>query len=129
LDDPDDGLPIGHCESNSAIVALTTAFPHLHTETWGGAPMPNNGSKGWEQQLREAAARVEEDLRHVVTYINDEVVPDIRKNGSQALRAAAAELQKLAQRMDDRRAAASQSSAASPESGPQPGVKSEKDKP
>jgi len=64
--------------------------------------------RNWERQLREAAARVEEDLRHVVTYINDEVVPDIRRNGSEALRAAAAELQKLAQRMDDRRAASEQ---------------------
>ena len=43
----------------------------------------------------------------MMTYINDEVVPEIRRNGSEALRAAAAELQKLAQRMDDRRAAAS----------------------
>jgi len=73
--------------------------------------MANDQPKGWEQQLREAAARVEEDLRHVVTYINDEVVPDIRRNGSQALRDAALELQKLADRMDDRRAAA-QSQAA-----------------
>jgi hypothetical protein len=68
--------------------------------------MANDPLKGWEQQLRDAAARVEEDLRHVVTYINDEVVPDIRRNGSQALRDAALELQKLADRMDDRRAAA-----------------------
>ena len=67
--------------------------------------MANEQPKNWERQLREAAARVEEDLRHVVTYINDEVVPDIRQNSSHALRAAAAELQKLAQRMDDRRAA------------------------
>jgi hypothetical protein len=73
--------------------------------------MANDQPKGWEQQLREAAARVEEDLRHVVTYINDEVVPDIRRNGSQALRDAAVELQKLADRMDDRRATA-QSQAA-----------------
>jgi len=71
--------------------------------------MPNE-PRGWEQQLREAAARVEEDLRQVVTYINDEVVPDIRRNGSQALRAASAELQKLAQRMDERRAAGPPSS-------------------
>ncbi|MGD0799408.1 MAG: hypothetical protein ABR910_16955 [Acidobacteriaceae bacterium] len=61
----------------------------------------------WEQQLREAAARAEEELRRVVTYINDEVVPDIRRNGSQALRSAAVELQKLAQRMDDHRVASS----------------------
>jgi hypothetical protein len=71
--------------------------------------MANEEPRRWEQQLREAATRVEEDLRHVVTYINDEVVPDIRRNGSQALRAAAAELHKLAQRMDERRAASGQS--------------------
>jgi hypothetical protein len=63
--------------------------------------------KRWEQQLREAAARAEEEVRRVVGYINDEVVPDIRRNGSQALRAASEELQKLAQRMDDHRAASS----------------------
>lgn len=59
--------------------------------------------RGWEEQLREAGARVEEDLQRVVRYINDEVVPDVRRNGSEALRSAAVELQKLAQRMDDRR--------------------------
>ena len=69
--------------------------------------MPSNQpERPWEQQLREAAIRAEEELRNVVNYINDQVVPDIRRNGSEALRAAAAELQKLAQRMDDRRAAA-----------------------
>ena len=69
--------------------------------------MPNDEPKLWEQQLREAAARAEEEVRRVVTYINDDVVPDIRRNGSNALRLAAEELQKLAQRMDDRKAAAS----------------------
>jgi glutamyl-tRNA reductase len=68
--------------------------------------MANDEFKRWEQQLRDAATHVEEDVRRVVTYLNDEVVPDIRRNGSQALRVAAAELQKLAQRMDDRRAGA-----------------------
>ena len=68
--------------------------------------MANEDPKSWERHLREVAARVEEDLRGVVTYINDEVVPDIRRNGSEALRAAASELQKLAQRMDERRASA-----------------------
>jgi len=67
--------------------------------------MANNGPNPWEQQVRDVAARVEEELRRVVTYINDQVVPEIRENGTQALRAAAEELQKLAQRMDDRRAA------------------------
>ncbi|WP_158942305.1 hypothetical protein [Granulicella sp. S190] len=55
----------------------------------------------WEQQLRDAATHLEEDLKHVVKYINDEVVPDVRRNSSEALRAAAAELHKLASKIDD----------------------------
>ena len=77
--------------------------------------MANDERKHWEQQLREAAARAEEEFRRVLTYINDEVVPDIRRNGSEALRAAAVELQKLAQRMDDRRAAAAAAPAPPPD--------------
>jgi hypothetical protein len=55
----------------------------------------------WEQQLKDAAAHLETDLKNVVKYINDEVVPEVRRNGSEGLRAAAAELHRLAQRMDD----------------------------
>jgi hypothetical protein len=63
--------------------------------------MPND----WEQQVREAATRAEEEVRRVMTYINDEVVPEVRRNGSQALRAAADQMHKLAQKMDEHRAA------------------------
>lgn len=56
----------------------------------------------WEQILHDAGSRVEEDLHKVIQYLNDEVVPDVRRNGSEALRFASAELQKLAQRMDER---------------------------
>jgi len=86
--------------------------------------MPNDEPRRWEKQVRDATVRVEEDLRHVVAYINDQVVPDIRRNGSEALRAASEELQKLAQRMDDRRAAAHGQGPPAPEP-PAP----EKDKP
>jgi hypothetical protein len=55
----------------------------------------------WEQQLKEAAAHLETDLKNAVKYINNEVVPEVRRNGSEALRAAAAELHRLAQRLDD----------------------------
>ena len=37
--------------------------------------MANDQPKRWERQVREAALRVEEDLRRVVAYINDQVVP------------------------------------------------------
>jgi hypothetical protein len=55
----------------------------------------------WERQLRDAVTHLEADLKNVVKYLNDEVVPEVRRNGSEALRAAAAELHRLAQRMDD----------------------------
>jgi hypothetical protein len=87
---------------DSTIPALTRAFSHLKLKSREVSLM---GNERWEQQLREGAARAEEEVRRVVTYINDEVVPEIRVNGSHALRAAAAELQKLAERMDQRRAA------------------------
>lgn len=58
------------------------------------------GKQPWESRLREAGAQVEDELRRVVTYLNDEVVPDVRRNGSAALRAAATELARLAERME-----------------------------
>jgi hypothetical protein len=81
---------------------LTATFPHHHNQVWRGARMSNEDPKRpWEQQFREAAAHLEEDLRRFTGYVNDEIVPNIRRNSSEALRAAAAELHKLAQRMDD----------------------------
>jgi hypothetical protein len=57
----------------------------------------------WQERIQETAARVEDELRGLATYINDEVVPDVRRYSSEALRTAALELHKLAQRMDDER--------------------------
>ena len=71
------------------------------------APRPNTdpdrkSGPEWEQRLQEAGARVEEELRTLIAYLNDEVVPEVRKNGSVALRKAAQQMEKLAQKMDDR---------------------------
>jgi len=55
----------------------------------------------WESRLREAAGHVEGELKRVVAYINDEVMPDVRRNGSSALKAAAAEFERLAKKMDE----------------------------
>jgi len=64
--------------------------------------MPEATKRPWERIFQDVGSRTEDDLRKLIQYINDEVVPDVRRNGSQALRVAAAEMQKLAQRMDDR---------------------------
>jgi hypothetical protein len=54
----------------------------------------------WQDRLHEATTQMEEDLRRVVSYINDEVVPDVRRHSSQALRTAAQELHKMAERLE-----------------------------
>jgi hypothetical protein len=73
----------------------------------------------WEQQLRDAAAHLETDLKNVVKFINDEVVPDVRRNSSDALRVAAAELHKLASKMDEH-ARRSSSTTPPPKDAPKP---------
>jgi hypothetical protein len=39
----------------------------------------------------------------VIAYLNDEVVPQVRQNSSQALRVAAEHLSRLAEHLDKRR--------------------------
>ena len=62
---------------------------------------PVNEGRRWEQRFTSAGDRVEQELRRVVRYIDEEVVPEIRRNGSSALRSAAAELERLARTMED----------------------------
>jgi len=65
------------------------------------SPAPHQ--KPLEDRLREAARRAEEELRRFSRYLDEEVVPEVRRNGSTALRAAAVRLQKLADSMDESR--------------------------
>jgi hypothetical protein len=55
-----------------------------------------------DEHFNQALPRVEEEVRKVIAYLNDQVVPHLRENSSQALRAAADRLQKLAEQLDDR---------------------------
>ncbi len=57
----------------------------------------------WNGKMQEAADRTEAEVRRVIRYMNDEVVPDVRKQSSTALRAAAEQLQALAKSLDDRK--------------------------
>ena len=56
-----------------------------------------------DERLRGAGERIEEELRRAVRFIDEEVVPEVRRNSSVALRAASDRLRKLAERMDDER--------------------------
>ena len=62
--------------------------------------MMKEGKRPWEEKLEGAGTRAEAELGRVIAYINDEVVPEVRRNGSKALRAAADELRRLAEHID-----------------------------
>jgi hypothetical protein len=69
--------------------------------------MSNETGKGFEnfgrkvdETFSQAAPRVEEELKKVIAYLNDEVVPGIRDNSSKAIRLAAEQLSRLAERID-----------------------------
>jgi hypothetical protein len=53
-----------------------------------------------EEKFNEAKPRVEEEVKKVIAYLNNEVVPEVRVNSSKALRIAAEKLTKLAEHLD-----------------------------
>ncbi len=55
-----------------------------------------------DERFSQAIPKVEEEVRKVITYLNDQVVPQLRQGSSQALRGAAETLRKLAEQLDDR---------------------------
>lgn len=55
------------------------------------------------RSVEEAAERAQRELRQVIAYLNDEVVPTVRVESSRALRVAARKLLKLAHYMDENR--------------------------
>jgi hypothetical protein len=57
----------------------------------------------WNREIHNAAQNAEDELRRLIDYLNDEVVPDVRRHGSVALRSAADRLQALATKLDDQR--------------------------
>jgi division protein CdvB (Snf7/Vps24/ESCRT-III family) len=60
-----------------------------------------NFGKKVDEQFNQAIPQVEEELKKLIAHLNDEVVPQIRRNSSQALRAAAERLRKLAEQLDN----------------------------
>lgn len=55
------------------------------------------------RKLDDAARKIEDEIKGVIQHLNDDVVPKIRTEGTQALRNIAAELRRLADKMDDSR--------------------------
>jgi hypothetical protein len=70
-------------------------------------PFDGKGSSRFEEfgkkvdeHFGQAMPRVEEELKKVIAFLNDQVVPQLRQDSAQALHAAADRLRKLAEQLD-----------------------------
>lgn len=61
---------------------------------------PEDGRKSTASRIEEAIELIEIELRHAITYINDAVIPEVRRESITAMRRAAETLHKLADRME-----------------------------
>jgi hypothetical protein len=55
-----------------------------------------------DERVSNFVPRIEDEVRKVIAYLNDEVVPKVRQNSSEAMHAAAEQLRKLADSLDRR---------------------------
>jgi hypothetical protein len=62
---------------------------------WGGPPTVG-------QRIDEALELIQMELRHAITYVNDAVIPQVRRESIGAMRAAADTLRNLADRFEQR---------------------------
>ena len=72
---------------------MSTNPPHGYGPGPGGA-----GSR-----IEEAVELIEMELRHAIAYVNDAVVPQVRKESITALRTVSDKLRELADRFDQDR--------------------------
>ena len=70
-----------------------------------------------DAQFGKVGPQVEDEVKRVITYLNDQVVPQVRQNSSSALRMAAEQLGRLADYLDEGRKAQGREGA--PQSGEQ----------
>jgi hypothetical protein len=88
---------------------------------WGGPPTLG-------QRIDEAIELIEMELRHAVTYVNDAVIPQVRRESIIAMRTASDTLRNLADRFEKKGGAAAnqtQASAQGQTGGPAPGQNTE----
>ena len=63
-------------------------------------PPPGPPPGGVEQRIEEAMELIEMELRHAIRYVNDAVIPQVRRESVTAMRTVADTLRNLADRFD-----------------------------
>jgi hypothetical protein len=71
----------------------------------GGKSTFENFGRKVDAQFGKIGPRIDDEVNPVITYLNDQVVPQVRQNSSSALRAAAEQLARLADHLDQGRKA------------------------
>ena len=61
---------------------------------------PMGGGRDTARRIEEAIELIEMELRNSIAYINDAVIPEVRKESITAMRRVAETLHKLADRME-----------------------------
>jgi hypothetical protein len=74
----------------------------------GGKSTFENFGHKVDAQFGKIGPRIDDEVKRVITYLNDQVVPQVRQNSSSALRAAAEQLARLADHLDQGRKADTQ---------------------
>lgn len=63
-------------------------------------PPPGPGAGGVGRRIEEAVELIEMELRHTIAYVNDAVIPQVRRESIQAMRTVSETLRNLADRID-----------------------------
>jgi hypothetical protein len=63
-------------------------------------PGPNSGPGGLGGRIEEAVELIEMELRHAITYVNDAVIPQVRRESISAMRSLSDTLRNLADRIE-----------------------------
>jgi hypothetical protein len=79
---------------------------------------PNWGGPGIGHRIEEAVELIEMELRHAIAYVNDAVIPQVRRESISAMRTAADTLRTLADRFEQRSGAAPGPRSTATEDGP-----------
>ncbi len=64
----------------------------------GGNPGPGPGGVG--RRLEEAVELIEMELRHAIAYVNDAVIPEVRRESITAMRSLSETLRNLADKVE-----------------------------
>jgi hypothetical protein len=72
------------------------------TTSQSGRSTFENFGRRVDAQFGKVGPRMEDEVKRVIAYLNDQVVPQVRQNSSSALRCAAEQLGRLAEHLDQR---------------------------